>query len=121
MPKMTREDVRRLAAIDMHGLAGSLRRRRIIKLEFYVGALGCLGLGAVTVVAGSGIAIVVGLWLIGIGLNYIPLAIDATKLSRPGELEAELDGLDLRAEGRTAGLRQLWIFVPLALVVASAK
>ena len=118
---MTRADVRRLAAIDMHGLAGSPRRRRIIKLEFYIGAIGCLGLGVVTVVAGSGVAIAVGLWLIGIGLNYVPLAFHATKLSRPGQLEAELDGLDLRAEGRSAGLRQLWILVPLALVVASAN
>lgn len=46
-------------------------------------------------------------------MNYVPLAISAHSLSRPGALEAELAGADLPRELRQAGVRQLWIVVPL--------
>lgn len=52
-------------------------------------------------------------------MNYVPLAISAHSLSRPGALEAELAGADLPRELRQAGVRQLWIVVPLAVVVAA--
>jgi hypothetical protein len=38
-------DVRRLAAIDMHGVAGTRRRRRLILAEFVIGAVGGLAIG----------------------------------------------------------------------------
>jgi hypothetical protein len=38
-------DVRRLAALDLHGVAGTRRRRRLIRAEFVLGAVGCTGLG----------------------------------------------------------------------------
>jgi hypothetical protein len=38
-------DVRRMAALDMHGAAGTSRRRRLIRAEFFVGAIGGIGLG----------------------------------------------------------------------------
>ena len=38
-------DVRGLAALDMHGVAGTQRRRRLIRAEFVLGAVGCTGLG----------------------------------------------------------------------------
>ncbi len=81
-------DARRLAAMDMWGTAGSLRRRRMIRAEF---------------------------------LNYVPLALHARSLSRPGALEAELTGVvDLRSELRKAGAQQFWIAVPFAVAVAAA-
>jgi len=112
-------DVRRLAAVDMHGLSGSPRRAHIILLEFYAGVIGCVGLGVLSAVSGSGLARVLGIWLITVGINYIPLAIDASSLSRPGALETELDGLDIRSEARRVGVRQLWILVPFAVVAAT--
>jgi hypothetical protein len=114
-------DVRRLAAIDMYGPAGSPRRRRIIRAEFDVGAIACLGLGIVAVAAGGGLGTVLGVWLFCIGVNYVPLAVTAHSLSRPGALEAELAGLDVSAEIRRAGVRQLWILVPFVVVVASVR
>jgi hypothetical protein len=36
-------DVRRLAAVDMHGARGSLLRRRVILAEFVLGAIGGAG------------------------------------------------------------------------------
>ena len=112
-------NVRRLAAADMWGTGGSLRRRRLIRVEFIVGAVGCTALGVLSLVSGNGWADVLGVWLVGAGINYIPLAWEAQSLSRPGALEAELHGLDLRHELRRAGVRQIWIAVPFAVALSA--
>lgn len=112
-------DARRLAAVDMHGLHGGSRRRRVIRAEFFLGALGCTALGLYTCVASQGWGRALGIWLIGIALNYVPLALAARDLSRPGALEDELKGLDLAREGRRMGLAQAWLLVPLAVASAS--
>jgi len=114
---MSRPNVRRLAALDMWGTAGTIRRRRIIRAEFFLGAIGCTGLGAYVIASGSGWMIALGLWLVGAGINYIPLAHEAQSLSTPGALEQELHGIDVRHELRRAGAQQLWIAVPLAVAV----
>jgi hypothetical protein len=101
----------------MWGTAGSLRRRRIIRAEFFVGVVGCLALGLLALVRGSGWIVVVGFWLVGVGVNYIPLALHSQSLSKPGALEAELARVDVRRELRRAGVQQLWIAVPLAVAV----
>ncbi len=113
-------DVRRLAAADMWGTAGKLRRRRLIRAEFAIGAVGCLVLGVFAMIRASDTPwLLVGAWLVGIGLNYVALFIQAQSLSRPGALEAELRDVDLRSALRKAGLQQLWIAVPLAVVIAA--
>ena len=112
-------NVRRLAALDMWGTSGSARRRRLIRAEFIIGVVGCGLLGVLTLLSGSGWTILLGIWLVAIGMNYVPLAISAQALSRPGALEAELVGADLPRELRQAGVRQLWILVPFAVVVAA--
>ena len=58
-----------------------------------------------------------GLWLIGAGLNYAPLAVYANAPSRPGALDAELAGVDTDIEIRRYGVFQVWILVPLSLVM----
>ena len=65
------------------------------------------------------LGIVFKAWLVTTGRNYLPLAVSAQSLSRPGALEAELAGADLPRELRQAGTRQLWILVPLAVVMAA--
>lgn len=110
-------DVRRLAAIDMHGLQGRRLRRRVILAEFVLGVVVCVALGIVSVSFGGAGSLVFGLWLIGAGLNYVPLSWHAISLSRPGALEAELAGADIPAELRYYTRAQLWVFVPLALVL----
>jgi hypothetical protein len=114
-------DVKRLAAVDMHGRVGSARRRRIVRLEFIVSVVGCLALGVLALVAGSGWEVAVGVWLCGVGLNYVPLAIYARQLSRPGALDRELSGADRPHEARRGGKQQLWIMVPFALVIAAVR
>jgi hypothetical protein len=112
-------DVRRLAAVDMFGSQGGVRRRRVIRAEFLIGAAVCIALGGWVLISGQGWWRAVGAWLVGIGANYVPLAWHAAALSRPGALEEELRDLDLRREGRRTGLTQLWILVPFALVIAA--
>jgi hypothetical protein len=114
-------DVRRLAAVDMYGSAGGPRRRRIIRAEFDIGAVGCILLGLVALVIGQGWGVAFGAWLVTIGTNYVALALAAHSLSRPGALNAELAGVDLSAELRRAGVRQLWILVPFAVAVESVR
>lgn len=109
-------NVRRLAAVDMHGTRGTARRKRIITSEFILGALGAVAIGVWMVSDAGGLGDrVIGLWAIGVGLNYAPLAAYAIALSRPGALDAELDGVDVNRELRRYGLLQFWVFVPLAL------
>lgn len=110
-------DVRKLAALDM-----AVHGKRFIVIEFGVGVAGCLVLGALSVIAGlrSGTAweVILGVALVWIALNYVPLFIHAIDLARAGsarrEAASEIDNPDL-LRGYT--LRQLWILVPLAVVV----
>jgi hypothetical protein len=111
-------NVRRLAAIDMYGLYGTARRRRIIVAEFVLGVLVMVFVGVAILVAASSISgRVFGWWMTGAGLNYAPLAVHAIMLSRPGALDRELSGIDPGPELRRYSTLQFWIFVPLSLVV----
>jgi hypothetical protein len=115
-------DVRRLAAIDMHGATGTSLRRRLIFAEFVFGAVGGLALGLWMATAGSGgAAQLVGAWVAGVGVNYVPLALFAASLSPPGALDAELAGADVGAELRRYSYTQMWIFVPLLLAVLALR
>jgi tellurite resistance protein TehA-like permease len=103
----------------MWGGRGSERRRRLIRVEFLVGTAGCIALGGFSVLSGSGWQLVLGVWLIGVGVNYLPLALHAHSLSRPGALQAELEGADLPRELRRAGVRQVWIAVPFPVAITA--
>ena len=63
----------------------------------------------------------VGLWVLGAGLNYAPLAAHAVSLNRPGALDVELADVETGRELRRYSLLQLWIFVPLSLVALAAR
>ena len=115
-------NVRRLAAIDMYGTRGTARRRRIILAEFVVGVVAMVGLGLWILIQASDLGgQALGLWFIGAGLNYAPLAVYALVLSRPGALEAELADVDAARELRHYGVLQAWILVPLALIVFASR
>ena len=114
-------DVRRLAALDMHGLAGTRLRRGVILAEFIAGAVGCVVVGLLTATRTPAWGWrVVGVWLAGIGVNYAVLTLQALSLSRPGALDAELAGVDVGTELRRYTVLQLWIAVPLLLVALAA-
>jgi hypothetical protein len=115
-------EVRRLAAVDMHGVAGTQRRRRLIRAEFVVGALGGLGFGVwVAVSADAVLGRLFGAWIAGVGVSYAALTWQAASLSRPGALDAKLAGADLPRELRRYTYLQLWIFVPLLLAILALR
>lgn len=110
-------DVRRLAAVDMHALKGTELRRRVIIAEFVLAVLGGFAIGLYVLVAiGGVVGTIAGLYAIGVGANYLPLAYHALSLRRPERLRAELRGVDLRGELRYYTAAQFWVFVPLAFV-----
>ncbi len=110
-------DVRRLAAVDMHALKGTELRRRVIIAEFLLAVLGGFAIGLYVLVAiGGVVGTIAGLYAIGVGANYLPLAYHALSLRRPERLRAELRGVDLRGELRYYTAAQFWVFVPLAFV-----
>src|SRR5262245_48143370 len=119
---MSAVDVRRLAAIDMYGTRGTTRRRRIILTEFIAGAIVMIGFGVwLTAARGTAFDRALGIYIALAGLNYVPLPLYAVALSRPGALDQELSGVDTFWEIRRYGLLQLWIFVPLSLVVMASR
>jgi len=115
-------NVRRFAAIDMYGVHGTTRRRRIILAEFIAGVVVMVAFGIWLVAyASSPGARIFGIWMIGAGLNYAPLAAYAIALSRAGALDAELANVDTGRELRRYSLLQLWILVPASLVVLTVN
>jgi hypothetical protein len=114
--------VERLAALDLHGVRGAPFRRRIVLTEFFLGVLVSVALGCWLLArAHSATGRAVGIWVLGAGLNYAPLAGYGFALLRPGALEAELAGVEIQSELRRYSVLQLWIFLPLSLVVLSAR
>jgi hypothetical protein len=111
-------DVRRLAAIDMWGSVGVRWRRWVILAEFLLGVVvaGSVGIALLTP---GGPRTVVGVWFLGVAANYLPLSVHAVMLVRRGALEAEIAGVDVGAELRHYTTAQLWIVVPLLLVVVA--
>lgn len=110
-------DVRRLAAIDMHGLKGRRWRRNLILAEFIAGVIAASAVGLALILEGNSIlSVIVGVCAIGIAANYLPLSIYAIGFSRAGALAAELAEVDVRAEARHYTRAQAWVFVPFALL-----
>lgn len=106
-------------ALDLHGAAGTPRRRRLILTEFVVGTVGMILLGAFLAVhGGEGWAV----WLIGCGLGYAALTAHAVTLYPSTKLAAELEGADIAAEIRRYSVAQLLLLVPgLIAAVAVAQ
>ena len=109
-------DVRRLAAIDMYGRHGSKRRRRLILAEFVLAAIDIPLLGLTLVQAASVPRVFLGAYLIGVGLNFVPLGLHAISLSRAGRLGTELAGVDVAAELRRYTAKHLFIGIPLLVL-----
>ena len=116
-PGKTLIDVRRLAAIDMYGRHGSKRRRRLILAEFVLAAIDIPLLGLTLVQAASVPRVFLGAYLIGVGLNFVPLGLHAISLSRAGRLGTELAGVDVAAELRRYTAKHLFIGIPLLMLV----
>lgn len=119
MPRLSL-NVRRLAAIDM-----ALHGKRYILIEFGVGVLACAILGGLSLAQGLRLLrkgfnwqLVLGIALLWIGLNYVPLLIHAVDLARRGTASEEAgDDLDRRQLLRRYSAQQFWLLVPFAVVI----
>ena len=115
---MPRIDVRRLAAVDMHGVRGTTVRRVLIVAEFVLGAVAGTAVGVLVLVDASTLGWqLLGIWIAGACLNYVPLALHGLSLTRHGRLEAELADVDVERELRHYTRAQFWIAVPLLFVM----
>ena len=114
-------NVGRLVELDMAFLGP-----RVIIAEFAAGVAGGLALGVFSLAyaarAHAGTAswsVVVGLELVAIGINYVPLLAEAVR-RRKDAVGRSVTKMAIRndpAEARSYGLRQAWILVPGAVVV----
>lgn len=110
--------MRRFTALDMYGSAGTRRRRQVIRAEFLIGCPALLVLGALSLLNGQ---LLVGGWFLGVGVNYVPLAVYSVILFPPGRLEAELAAVgDVRAQLIRAGAVQALLLVPFLVAAAAA-
>jgi hypothetical protein len=115
-------NVRRLAAVDMHGPAGTPLRRRLILAEFVAAAIGSLVIGLLMLSRTSaGDWRLAGIWVAGVGINYIALAVHAAVMSRHDVLAAELAGIDVGHELRRYSILQFSIIVPFLVAVLALR
>ena len=114
-------DVTRLAELDMawHG-------PHFIVWEFGLGVIGpaALGLLSLRYTVTQGLSLLswpglLGVELLAIALNYVPLLVQALRLRRDrSRLQAIKSEIETdAAEARSYGVRQLWILVPGAVVL----
>ena len=88
---------------------------RVIVGEYAAGVLLCGALGILSV---SKHSLILGLPLLWIALNYVPLFLHSVDLARRGTARQEVaPELADQREARSYSLRQLWILVPLAVDV----
>jgi uncharacterized protein YybS (DUF2232 family) len=114
-------NVGRLVELDMAFLGP-----RVIILEFAAGVAGALALGVFSLAyaarANAGVAswpVALGVELVVIGINYVPLLAEAMR-RRKDEVGCAATKAAIRddpAEARSYGLRQAWILIPGAVVV----
>jgi hypothetical protein len=112
-------NVRKLAALDMH-FPGT----RLILPEFAVGAVAPIAIGVIRLHAATHqgnrpLFISWGLYMLGIGINDVPLLLHASAIAHLGVAEKEI-GDELR-KGRSVFRKyrrqSLWILVPIAVLV----
>ena len=117
-------DVPKLVALDM-----ALHGRRFIVSEFAAGVLLCGALGAYSIAAGLGHLaggpnwqLLMGIALLWIALNYVPLFLHATELAKNGRAREEAAAELADQRKATSYLwRQLWILVPFAIVILDLR
>lgn len=114
-------NVSRLVELDLAFLGP-----RVIVSEFAVGVVGCVTLGALSLSYAfrthstfASWPVALGLELVAVGINYIPLLIEAWHRRSDTIAIATVKASirDNAAEARSYGLRQAWILVPGAVVL----
>ena len=111
-------DIRTLAALDIAFLGP-----RVILIEFTAGVLLPIALGSLTLArAGSLSGTLFGVYLITLGINYVPLMIYAVRIVHAGSASAEIadESHDRARMFRRYRRQSLLLLVPLVVPFASA-
>jgi len=109
-------NIRKLAAVDMAWLG-----TRVIVAEYALGVVLPLTLGLLSIRAGLfglplvGWETVLGVWLVCISVNYIPLFIYAVLIARAGT--AKVEGQPELVHATRYGIQQVIILIPLLVVM----
>ena len=107
--------IRKLAAVDMLWLG-----KRVVLIEYALGVVLPLALGVLSVQKGlsqhdpTGFQMIMGVWLVAIAANYVPLLLHAVAIARSGAVEPE--GRPELARAGRYGVQQVMILVPLLVV-----
>ena len=110
-------NVRRLAAVDLSGLGP-----KIIIPEFALAVLGGPALGVLTVVRSRSLGMTaLGVALIGLGVNYVPLLIHAIDLVRRSAVAAATadEAFDRRSLYAKYRRQSLWLLLPFVVGIAA--
>jgi hypothetical protein len=111
-------EIRKLAAVDMVWLGAG-----VVIAEYALGVILPLALGTLSIRAGiaerplMNWQTLLGIWLVTISVNYVPLFVYAVTIARARRVRDE--GLAEIANARRYGIQQVMILVPM-LVVAVA-
>ena len=109
-------EIRKLAAVDMAWLGS-----KIIIAEYTLGVIFPLALGMFTLRSSLSSPApltwqtALGIWLVTIAANYVPLLLYAVSIARAGSIEAE--GRPEISHARCYGVQQVIILVPFFVVV----
>ncbi len=101
----------------------ALHGARVIMAEFALGIALPLMLGLLSIrpamigLVQPGWATVLGLWLVGIAANYVPLLIYAIAIARGGT--AQQEGQPELAQVKRYGIQQMIILIPFLVVVVA--
>ncbi|HUH97698.1 MAG TPA: hypothetical protein VLZ89_10090 [Anaerolineales bacterium] len=110
--------IRKLAAVDMAWLG-----TRVIVTEYALGVILPFLLGLLSLRSGlrdpkiSNGEIILGIWLVTIAANYIPLFIYAVLIAKAGTVKEE--GQPEIANAKRYGIQQIIILVPFLVVIAA--
>lgn len=113
-------DIRKLAAVDMVWLG-----TRLILAEYGLGIVLPLILGLLSIRSGlfrpihSTWQAVMGVWLVSIAANYIPLFIYAVLIAKGGTVKEE--GQPELARAKRYGIQQVIILVPFLVVLLALR
>jgi hypothetical protein len=107
---------RKLAAIDLVFLGPTF-----VIAEFAIAVIAGLGLGWFVFARGHGSkSVLLGVYLLTLGLNYVPMFWCAVELNRQGKAHAEIEG-ELADRGRAMRKyrwQSLWLLVPFVPIAA---
>jgi len=110
---------RKLAAIDIVFLGP-----KFIIIEFAGGVLLCAALGVFILFRGhSSTQLVLGLYLISLGINYMPMLIYAVAITKGDSARRELGNeLDDKSRAMSKYRRQsLWLLIPLLVPIIALR